>query len=377
MSTKRRILLVEDNEFAALVATQILSPEYIVQHVSSGPAALEAINLELPDLVLLDVEMPGMSGYEVCHTLRNDPNIGDVAVIFLSGGISDEERLAGYEAGGDDYLTKPVLAAELRSKIRHELESYADRRKLKAQLNNAFSTAMTAMSSSSEIGSILQFIRTSYECTDYTALCIEVLSTLAALGFEASARINGKQGCVSYSHNSPCSTLENSVLVNMSTQGRLFEFGTRTSCSYKHITIIVKSDPAIDSLRHDRMKDNLAFLAEGADACVVALDRNTEMSSQHAALLQLNTTATRALQEIELKHRAQSHRSNQIFTELQSDFDRSMINIGITQSQEEELAGFLLKAGRSARALYEEGLEINTHMKAILEKLESAGARKS
>ena len=102
MNNKQKILLVEDNEIAAIVATEVLSPEYDVRHVENGQAALDYLSQELPDLVLLDVDMPGMSGYEACRVMRNNPAFGDLPVIFLSGMVSKEDRLAGYEAGGDD-----------------------------------------------------------------------------------------------------------------------------------------------------------------------------------------------------------------------------------------------------------------------------------
>ncbi len=373
MSNRAKILIVEDDDFAAIVAADMLSSEYEVRHIDNGLSALSLIAESLPDLLLLDVDMPGMSGYEVCRALRDDPAIGDLPIIFLSGMVSDEDRLAGYEAGGDDYLTKPVSADELRSKIKIELAHYAERRRLKNDLSSAFSTAMTAMSSSAEIGAVLQFMRTSFSCPDYATLCHEVLNTLGSYGLESSVRIHGEQGAVSFSPNGPCLSLEESVLTNMSKQGRLFEFGSRTSCSYDHITIIVKSDARADPERHGRMKDNLAWLAEGAEARVVALDIGAAMSRQHAALTQLNANTRKALQGIEQSHRSQGIKSNQIFQDLQRKFDSSMLSIGITQSQEDELANILLDAASQARALYDEGLEIGVHMGNILKQLESVG----
>jgi CheY-like chemotaxis protein len=376
MDKKFTILLVEDDEFAAKVAMLMLSNDYTVQHVLNGRAALKAISVAKPDLVLLDVDMPGMTGYEVCRAIRSDDSIGELPVLFLSGKVSDDERLAGYEAGGDDYLTKPVSSIDLLAKIRLGIENYAERRRLKAEYTNAFSTAMTAMSSSAEIGAVLQFMRQSYHCPDYASLCQEVLKTFTAFGLDASVKIHGQQGEVYYSPSGPCSQLEVSVLTNMSAQGRLFEFGSRISCSYEHITIILKSDTRDDPDRHGRMRDNLAWLAEGADARVIALDGIAAMG-KHETLVQIQATVTKALQGIEQRHRGQAIKSAQIFTELQRKFDIAMLSIGITQSQEDELAELLLSARREVRALYEEGLEISTHMESLLKQLESAGGKQA
>lgn len=365
------ILLVEDEDVAAIVAEEMLTSEYVIRHVASGEAALNCMHESLPDLILLDVQMPGMSGYEVCRQLRDDPLTREVPVIFLSGMASEADRLAGYEAGGDDYLTKSVAAAELRTKIKLQLASYAERRRIKNDYSGAFSTAMTAMTSSADIGAVLQFMRASYSCPDYIALCREVLNTLGSFGLEASVQIRGHQNLVSFDANGPCSPLAESVLTNMSRQGRIFEFGSRISCSYEHITIIIKSDSSIDPERHGRMKDNLAWLAEGANARVVALDDTVVIARQHALLTQLTASSHKALQSIEQRHRNQGIKNNLIFEALQKSFDRTMLTIGITQSQEEELANLIHGAAIQAQAIYDEGLEISEHMANILQQLDS------
>jgi DNA-binding response OmpR family regulator len=373
MSDKPYILLVEDDEFSALVTVEMLVADYDIRHVETGAAALAAIAETRPDLLLLDVEMSGMSGYAVCRALREEHATGELPIIFLSGRLSDEDRLAGYEAGGDDYLTKPVSVDELRSKIKLALANRAERQRLNKDLSYAFSTAMTAMSSSAEIGAVLQFMRNSFSCPDYESLCREVLSTLCAYGFEASVKIHGRLGAVALSANGPCSPLEESVLSNMSRQARLFEFGTRTSCSYEHITIIVKSNSRDDPERHGRMKDNLAWLAEGANARVDSIESSAEVIRQYAANKVLLDSTRHALQRIDQRHRSQGVRSSGIFLALQKKFDLAMLTIGITHSQEEELSGLLDFAIGQAKALYDEGLEIGVHMECILETLDAAG----
>ena len=372
MSPQPKILLVEDDDFAAATAAEMLDSDYIMQRVTTGQTALDALAKEQPDLVLLDVDMPGMSGYEVCRALRDNPAIGDLPVIFLSGRVNEDERLAGYEAGGDDYLTKPVSAGELRTKIKLQLASHAERIRLKQDISGAFSTAITAMSSAAEMGAILQFMRASFICQDYATLCREVLNTLGSYGLEASVKIHGQQGSVSFSSNGSCSPLEDSVLANMYKQGHIFEFGSHISCSYEHITVIVKRVEGEDMERRGRMKDNLALLAEGVDARIVSMDSSVTVARQHSTLTKLMASTSMALHDIEQSHRDQGIRSNQIFNELQKRFDNSMVSIGITQSQEEELANMLLDAVSQARVLHDEGLKTGAHMGNILEQIKRA-----
>jgi CheY-like chemotaxis protein len=297
MSSRPKILLVEDDDCSAKFVLNVLpSSEYEVMHAETGMAALNLVQQDLPDLVLLDVNMPGMSGYEVCQALRDDEDLGLLPVIFLSSLNSDEERLAGYEAGGDDYLTKSVSINELQSKIKLQLAIQAERSRLKTDLANACSTAMTAMSGAAEIGVALQFLRTSLACSTYAELCHEIFNTLGAYGLEGSIQIRGQQGMLSLNVKGPCSPLEESVLTNIARHGRLFEFSSRISCSYDHVTISVARDELDD---HGRMKDNLAIIAEGANARILALDKCITLTKQHAMLSQLTAHTQQALQRIE------------------------------------------------------------------------------
>jgi len=366
-------MLVEDDDFAAELAMEMLSADYTVQRFADGQSALDAFENFTPDLVLLDVSMPGLSGYEVCRKLRDKQAVCDLPVIFLSGLVSEEERLAGYEAGGDDYLTKPVVADELRLKINRAINHAAECKRLKSDYSNAFSTAMTAMSSAAEVGAVLQFLRTSFSCPDYAALCREVLNTVATYGLEASVQIRGKDEVVSLTQEGPCSPLEESVLKNMSRQGRIFEFSSRTSYNYDHITIIIKNMPRDDQDRYGRMKDNLALLAEGADARVITLDDQRALSKQQAALMDLINSTRETLRDIELHHQTQREQSNLIFQDFRDELERKFLKMGLKSSQEDELSELAMQAASRALALYDAGIAVGERMEKLLNQLDSAG----
>ena len=132
MSTKPEILLVEDDEFAAEFTAMQLSGFYSLRHVADGHSALESVTQSVPDLVLLDVSMPGMDGYEVCRQIRSKAECAGIPVIFLSGKVGDEERLKGDAAGGNDFLSKPVRAEELLAGIQRLLTQKVDCELLRA-----------------------------------------------------------------------------------------------------------------------------------------------------------------------------------------------------------------------------------------------------
>ena len=109
-----RILVVDDErDITALVAYHLAKAGYRVTTAGTGPAALEAVATEPPDLVVLDLMLPGRSGYEVLEELRRREATHDIGVILLTARREETDRIKGLAGGADDYLTKPFSPEEL------------------------------------------------------------------------------------------------------------------------------------------------------------------------------------------------------------------------------------------------------------------------
>lgn len=114
-----RVLVVDDSEANRILLADILAGDgYEVTSADGGEAALRAVAVVAPDLVLLDVMMPDLSGVDVCRRIRALPAARDIAVILVTALTDRASRLAGFEADADDYLTKPVDGTELRLRVR-------------------------------------------------------------------------------------------------------------------------------------------------------------------------------------------------------------------------------------------------------------------
>ena len=115
------ILAVDDEASNLQLLRQILQDHYRLLFAKDGARALELARQERPDLVLLDVMMPGMSGYEVCASLKANPDTAAIPVIFVTALTDTADELEGFEAGAVDYITKPVSPPIVRARVRTHL----------------------------------------------------------------------------------------------------------------------------------------------------------------------------------------------------------------------------------------------------------------
>ena len=119
MSTRRKILVVDDTPHNVRLLVDLLSArDFDVCSAASGPEALEVLEKQRPDLVLLDVVMPAMSGYEVCRKIRESEETRLLPVVMVTALDPAEERVKGIEAGADDFLSKPINSGELLARVR-------------------------------------------------------------------------------------------------------------------------------------------------------------------------------------------------------------------------------------------------------------------
>jgi sigma-B regulation protein RsbU (phosphoserine phosphatase) len=134
-SEKKMILVVDDAPVNLQVVSAILKDDFKVRVATSGAKALDLVKIEPhPDLILLDVTMPEMDGYEVCGILKATPEVKDIPVIFLTGKTETEDETKGFEVGAVDYIHKPFSPAVVKARVHTHLVLREAREQLARQL---------------------------------------------------------------------------------------------------------------------------------------------------------------------------------------------------------------------------------------------------
>lgn len=130
----QRLMLVDDTpENLGLLNSMLSDQGYLLQSFPGGELAWRAAQRQAPDLVLLDISMPGMDGYEVCRRFQADPVLREVPIIFLTAMTDVAAKVRGFELGAVDYITKPFQLVEVHARIRLHLQLLALRRRLALQ----------------------------------------------------------------------------------------------------------------------------------------------------------------------------------------------------------------------------------------------------
>ena len=137
MKEKKPVIMIVDDVATNVQAlASILKDDYTLKVATNGQTALKlSVQEPIPDLILLDVQMPGMSGFDVCKILKSKDNTKDIPVIFVTGNVSDGSEELGLKLGAVDYITKPIREAIVKVRVKTHID-------LKLMRDNLFSLAM-------------------------------------------------------------------------------------------------------------------------------------------------------------------------------------------------------------------------------------------
>lgn len=131
--SQQHVKIIDDSETNIDLLLEVLSDDYSISVALDGESGLEDIREEAPDLILLDIMMPGIDGYEVCRRLQNDPTTRDIPIIFLTAMDEVASKARGFKLGAVDYITKPFEMVEVQARVKTHLALKCARQELAGQ----------------------------------------------------------------------------------------------------------------------------------------------------------------------------------------------------------------------------------------------------
>ena len=370
MNNRSKILIVDDDKGNCKRLNKLLSVSYKTQCANSGKECLTALESFHPDLCLLDIVLPDMDGYEICQHIRKNPKFSETVIIFVSGRLSTESIIKGYECGANDYITKPINDIVLAQKVDLNLKSVTTERELREEVKLSTNTAFTAMRETSDYGQLINFMRDSLECTSYEALTEQVFKITDEMQLNATLKLYTATGELDMNPSGISRPLESELLTRCRNQGRFFDFQSRTIINFDHVSVLIKNMPINDKEKYGRVRDMLATLLTAVNAQVNILDQIKRSETLHDSLLHSTIQDVHgAMQQIEATTRSQEQRSMKTMDGLIHDMEGSMMSIDLTDAQESSLLTILKKAAQEMSHIYENSLDIDNQFNSVMKKM--------
>lgn len=370
-----KVLLIDDEPFIHDLVGEALDECCSVISVETGEDALMASKVWQPDLIIVDVEMPGVGGYETCRRFKSIDETAGTPVIFLSGHDLIDDRLKGYEAGGDDYLTKPFAPQELKAKVLHLLVRASQRGELKSMADFATSTAMTAMTSMGEMGVLLEALKNFNACADYPNLADALVASLSMYDLQGVVQLRTPEGKISRTAAGEATPLEVSVIDHLAAMERIMQFQTRLSITYENVSLLVKNMPVDDEDRCGRLRDHLAMLAEGADVRLRGLTTTRESSRRGEVIEHVLARISDALRAIDHDQRQQRIKTSLALDEALRAFDRALLSVALSDEQDAYLSATIKQGINSIVDSQSNEIDIQDRLTSMIFELQSAMAK--
>ena len=276
-----KILSVDDEPINQAIVEELFSTTFDVILASSGEECLQNIDSIKPDLILLDVSMVGMDGYETCRELKKDEKTRNIPIIFVSARGSLEDKIKAYDAGGYDYIIKPFNHSELEIRIEDTINS------VKQYDKTLDDKATSAVHHHEEAEIIIQFL--SACCADTSVDNLGELLINFCRDLELNCVVQFKHGSTisNFSTKSQISPLEKSLFEQTSSMERFFDFDSKTIISYPHVSLLINNMPIDNANRYKDLKDLLGVLLSGAESRTKSLMNEMTLIHQHEAVFEI------------------------------------------------------------------------------------------
>lgn len=368
MTTRANVAVVEDSRFHRGVLVQLLQKDFNISTFESGADFLACTTPF--DALLLDIEMPEMDGYETCRRFRSSTLGCDTPVIFVSVHDSPAERVAAYEAGGDDFTNKPVVAAELRYKLEGAIQRNRQLQSLRAASQNAQQVALTAMMSVGDYGVIIDFLQKAATCNTHRPLAEYLLQAIAGWGLHGAVQIRGQRESISLSSAGMLSPIQQAVLENMRGMGRIFEMGSRAIINYERVSILVENLPVQDAAKLGRIRDHLAILAESSDMKVASLDVEQVLARQSSGMEGVLSRFKGALHGVANRSESNRHIGQVHLLEAMEYLASTTKSLGLNDIQQAYLDDLLKCSIDDARHYFDEAANLNSEFAELIAEME-------
>lgn len=359
------VLIVDDDKISHKFIHKALDNKFEIIDTYSGEEGIEKVGEANPDVILLDVEMPGLNGYEVCDQLKCNEATNAIPVVFLSSHTSLRERMLGYEAGADDYLVKPFVPEDLNAKLRILANYRVKQEALQQQIKEAKDTARTAIDSTSYLGMAMKFIEKSHAISTFEGLAQAFFGVTDNFGLKCILYLENNDRGSYFSSTDVVTPLESELIYLLRQEKRLYDFGCRTQMNFPNISVLVKNMPLDNAMSYGQIKDLLPAMLIAADTKVSRLNIEYAVRMQTDEINESFNAIKGTLSEISQMMQQNQKVSAKIMRDMLTELDQNIPRMGLEQDQEDYIINRVDSAIRESADTIDAGNEFATAFKEV------------
>ncbi len=331
-SNKPLILCVDDEPINIVIMEELLEDRYRLALATNGFDCLEIARTQTPDLILLDVNMPGIDGLETCAQIRDNSETAGIPVIFVSALATESELMAGYEAGGDDYITKPFSEEILQRKIEIVLEAESKKQKLQDITENVVQVLIANQGGVSELDIVVNFLQGCFKQTEFQGLSKVVFNCLGYFELDSSLLFLVEPKPLFWFSDDIKRPMEEHILLSLNNQDRVVRFGRRLAINSQTATILVRNMPG-DIERATRLTEYLSILIEGLDAKIKSMAVLAQLDSHLSGVRQTSDKLMMQLKTARTEDKKHKSKVARMVARLDTDINQVVDKQQLSKSQ--------------------------------------------
>ena len=370
MSETFKIFAIDDDPIIRELICQALDdPDYAIETFESVEACLPRLAEERPGMFLLDVSLPGMDGYSFCRQIKDDSSLRHIPVTFVSGHDDIDARLAGYDAGGEDFVVKPFDPDEIKRKIKVAQHTIQNQKSLQEQAEASEYLSSLALASMDEAGIVLQFMSKLIGWNTAAEVAEGLLELMQRYRLVGVVQTRGAETNLTLSQSGTNIPLEVSIVNHVRGMDRIFEFRNRSVHNFDYVTLMVNNMPLDDPDFCGRLRDNLSVAAQGADSRLRAIEVEQENYRSQKIILDVLQSVRESIDAMQQSHTQDRAASTELMVELDQDLANSFVHLGMTDDQERKMESLVGDFMKRLVGLLDRGEEARLTMQDLSEKL--------
>lgn len=365
-----KIFVVDDQKSIRMLIEAMLSDRYDIETFQSAETCLSRIEQEIPSLFLLDVELPGIDGYELCRRIRAMPACAAVPVVFISACTTLEDVLTGYDAGADDYVIKPFEQIGLHRKVDNLLRIVHEKRCLQQQAHDTEELVSLLQTSLDDNALLIRFLRSLAECDGVRSVVAAVQRYMATTGLIGAVQVRMRNKVSTYSETGENSPMAIAVIDHVRKLDRIFEFKRCCVINFPHVSLLVTNMPLVDTERCGRIRDDYAIAAESADARLAAIQSSEDKARIREEIIELIQDLGKTVAHYGNCHKEANQKGILHTTQLIDSLLATMAHLGLSSQQEEEIIDMVRNQSSALVRIYDFARGTNTDFARLMQRLE-------